>query len=175
MRIYTDIHAFVKNVNDILGQCLCWLAGLMAIVVVGVVILRTFFNTGSTAAQESVTYMHAAMFMLCLAYTSQSDGHVRVDIFYRNWSMLGKYWINLIGTLVFLLPFSVFLTLISWQFALTSWLIGESSINPGGIPAVFLLKSLIPLSGVLLCIYGITEVINNVLKISFVSKTVSLK
>ncbi len=169
MRIHANILRKISELNDNIGKCLCWLAGLMAVVVVGVVSLRTFFNTGSIAAQESVTYMHAAMFLLCLTYTAKNDGHVRVDIFYRKWGNTGKDWVNLFGTLIFLLPFAIFLTIISWPFAVDSWSIAESSINPGGIPAVFLLKTLIPLSGLLLCVYGIAEAIYYVMKITMIT------
>lgn len=167
---YTQALAFINRLNDTLGKCLCWLAALMAVTVVGVVILRTFFATGSVAAQESVTYMHATMFLLCLPYAAQNDAHVRVDIFYRNWPPLGKSWVNLLGSLIFLLPFSLFLIVVSWPFALTAWSISESSINPGGIPAVFLLKALIPLSGVLLLIYGLTEAIRHLIDISCITE-----
>jgi TRAP-type mannitol/chloroaromatic compound transport system permease small subunit len=135
----------------------------MVIVTLAVVVLRYGFAIGSVAMQESITYLHAAVFLLGAAYTLKRDGHVRVDIFYRSFSPTGQAWVNAIGGILFLLPLCAFIVYISWDFVAASWRIREASGNAGGIPAVFLLKSLIPLMAVSLAIQGVAETLKNLL------------
>lgn len=115
----------------------------MALLTAIVVVLRYALNGGSIALQESTTYLHAAIFMLGAAWTLRRQGHVRVDIIYRQLCARNQAWVDSIGTIVFLLPMCVFIGWISWDYVLASWSVRESSPDPGGLPAVFLLKSLI--------------------------------
>lgn len=157
----------IDSLNDVIGRYLSWLTLVMAILVVVVVATRSLFDAGSTALQESVTYLHATLFMLCLAYTAKEGGHVRVDIFYRRFSTPNKAWVNAVGALIFLLPFSLFLLFISAHFVIESWSIQEGSINPGGINAVFLLKTLLPLAGILLGLHALSELLSNALCLTY--------
>ncbi len=158
----------IAQFNHLLGKCLSWFIGCMALVVFGIVLTRALLNVGSVAVQETVTYMHAAVFLLCLAYTAQMDGHVRVDVFYREMSPLAKHWVNACGAILFLIPFSVFLVLISWHFVVDSWSVLEGSSNPGGLPAVFILKSMIPLAGLLLGIRGVSEALRELVQLLYI-------
>jgi TRAP-type mannitol/chloroaromatic compound transport system permease small subunit len=145
------------------GKLLAWLCLAMALLSCLVVLLRYGFSIGSIAMQEAVTYMHASVFMLGTAFTLKHGGHVRVDIFYRRLSQRGCAWINSIGAIVFLLPFSLFLIAISWQFVTNAWAINEGSADPGGIHGVFLLKTLIPVMGLQLLLQGLAELLRNTL------------
>ena len=129
----------------------------MALVTAVVVVMRYGFNLGSIMAQEAVTYMHACLFMLGAAYTLKSGAHVRVDIFYRNFSPRARAWVDSLGGIIFLLPLCAFILVSSWNYVAESWTIRETSPEPGGIPAVFLLKSLIPLMAVNLFLQGVAE------------------
>ena len=143
------LHACVHYIDAFTersGQLLAWLALGMALMTTRVVVLRYGFNIGSIAAQESVTYMHGSLFLLGAAYALKSGAHVRVDIFYRGFSARTKAWVNSVGGIVFLLPLCVFILMSSWDYAGESWSMFETSAEPGGIPAVFLLKSLVPLT-----------------------------
>ena len=151
----------IDRLTDRLGRALAWLCLAMALVTGAIVLLRYGFGIGSIALQESVTYMHAAMFTLGAAYTLKRNGHVRVDIFYRRFSARGRAWVNSLGTVVFLLPFSLFLFAVSWQFVAGSWAVREGSPNPGGIHAVFLLKALLPLLALNLLLQGSAELLRN--------------
>lgn len=102
--------------------------------------------------QESVSYLHAMIFMMAAAWAWQTDDHVRVDIFYRDKSARHKNWVNLLGTTLFVIPFSVYLVLIGWEYVAASWATLERSREPGGLPLVFLLKSLILVMPVLILI-----------------------
>jgi TRAP-type mannitol/chloroaromatic compound transport system permease small subunit len=126
-----------------LGRSVSWLTLAMVVLTFTIVVLRYGFNQGWIWLQESVSYLHAMVFMLAAAWAFQTDDHVRVDIFYRDRPGRHKDWINLSGTLLFLVPFSLFLLFIGWHYVAASWTTLEGSREAGGLPLVFLLKSLI--------------------------------
>ncbi len=159
-----SIPAFIGWLDSItasLAKVVSWLTLAMMLVTCAVVLLRYGLGIGTIWLQESVIYMHAAVFMLASAFTLRQDSHVRVDIFYRRFSSRAQAWINALGSLLLLLPFSVFITLLSWDFAAQSWAIGEVSADPGGIAGVYLLKSLLPLMGLLLILQALAELARN--------------
>ena len=135
-----------------IGQAVAWLVFFMAIVTCLVAALRYGFSLGWIWLQETITWMHAAVFLLAAAYTLARDGHVRVDIFYRNMHPKRQALVNLGGCLIFLLPLSVCLVIASLDYVETSWLIRESSREAGGLTYPFfpLLKTLMPITGALL-------------------------
>lgn len=147
------------------GRCVAWLTLVMALVTCVIVIMRYGFGVGSIALQESVIYMHSAVFLLGAAFTLKNEGHVRVDIFYRRFTPLTKAWVDSIGTVVFLLPLCCFLIGVSWHYVLTSWRIGEVSGDPGGLPLVFVLKTLIPVAALSIALQGIAELLRNLLSL----------
>lgn len=151
----------IDKLTEYSGRALAWLAVAMALLTTLVVLLRYGLNVGSIAAQEAITYMHGALFMLGAAYTLRHDGHVRVDIFYRRFTPRTRAWVNSLGGIVFLLPLCVFIFGISWNYVAESWHIRESSPEPGGIPAVFLLKSLLPLMAATLFLQALAEVLRS--------------
>lgn len=132
------------------GQAVSWLTLVMVVLTFLIVILRYGFNQGWIWLQESVTYMHAAVFMLAAAWAFQADEHVRVDIFYRDKSTRHKAWVDLAGTVLFLVPVCVFLLIIAWDYVAASWSAMESSREAGGLPVVYILKSLVLLLPLLL-------------------------
>ena len=154
---------YIDIFTDRCGRLLAWLVLAMALLTTVVVVLRYGFNTGSIMAQEAVTYMHGCLFMLGAAYALKSGAHVRVDIFYRNFSERGRAWVNSLGGIVFLMPLCAFIGVSSWSYVTESWAILETSPEPGGIPAVFLLKSLLPLMAVNLFLQGLAETLRSAL------------
>ena len=135
-----------------IGRGVSWLTLLMVLLTFAIVILRYGMNQGWIWLQESVTYLHAFVFMTAVAWTFKSDDHVRVDIFYRDRSSRHQAWVNLLGTLIFLIPFSIFLIVVGWDYVAVSWAMKEGSREAGGLPLVYLLKSLILLMPALLLI-----------------------
>lgn len=135
--------AAIDAVNDAIGRAVAWLSAVLVSVTGLVVALRYGFGIGQVALQESMSYLHAALFLLAAAYTLHADGHVRVDIFYRGWNEARRRWVDLLGSLLLLLPFSVFLFASSFGYVADSWARGETSPEAGGLPFVYLLKSLI--------------------------------
>jgi TRAP-type mannitol/chloroaromatic compound transport system permease small subunit len=120
--------------------------------------------------QESVVYLHAAVFLLGSAYTLQHDGHVRVDVFYRGFSHRRKALVNLVGTLFLLLPVMTFITAVSWHYVFESWRTLEGSMESGGLPFLYVLKSFILLFSFTMFLQGISEAIKQSLILAGVSK-----
>ena len=145
------------------GHAVAWLLVVMVATQSLIVILRYGFEIGSIALQESVTYLHAACFMLGIAYTVNINGHVRVDIFYRQFSPRKKAAVNLFGAIVFLLPLCVFIFITSYQYVLQAWQFKEHSSDTGGLPIVYLLKTLIPLLAAGLLLQSISEIAKSTL------------
>jgi len=150
-----QIANLIDQLNETIGRALAWLTLLMVLVTFAVVVLRYGFDWGSIAMQESVNYLHAFVFMAGAAYTLKHDEHVRVDIFYSRLSLRGKAWVDLLGTLILLLPFCIFLIWVSLPYVLSSWQLREGSREAGGLPLVYLLKTFIPLLGVLLLLQSL--------------------
>lgn len=156
----------IDRTNALTGQAIAWLTLLMVIVTFLVVVLRYLFNTGWIAMQESITYMHALVFMLGAAYTYQRNGHVRVDIFYQRLSTKARAWIDLFGNLLLLIPFMTFIVYSSWHYVLASWALHEGSREAGGLPGVFLLKSVIPLTAIMLLLQAVSSSLQKLLVIT---------
>ena len=146
----------IDALNERIGQFIAWFVLAMVCVTFLVVVMRYGFNFGRIAIQESVTYMHALVFMLAGAYTLKHNEHVRVDIFYQDMSPRNKAKVNFFGTLFLLLPFSIFIVWVSYSYVSNSWKLLEGSREAGGLPLVYLLKTMIPLMAILLFIQAVS-------------------
>lgn len=154
---------FLDAIAEYTGTSTAWLTGLMVVVTCTVVTLRHVFSIGSVALQESVTYMHALVFMLGAAYTLKHGEHVRVDIFYRKLSLRTRAWVDVLGSLVFTLPLMIFIGWGSLDFVRESWRIYEGSTDSGGLAGVYLLKTLLPLMAISLSLQALAEMLRNLL------------
>jgi len=133
----------LRRFVELSGKGVAWLTLLMVLLTFSIVILRYGFNLGWIWLQEIVIYLHVAVFTIAAAWTLQMDGHVRVDIFYTDMPNKKRALVNLLGTALFLIPFCLFVLIISWPYVANSWQLLESSRQAGGLPLVFVLKSLI--------------------------------
>ena len=151
----------LDRISVVSGRVTSWLTLVMVVVTVVIVVMRYVFDAGAVWLQESVVWMHAVVFMVGAAYTLQQDEHVRVDIFYRDMSARRRAWVDLLGTLLFLLPLCAFLGYKSWDFVAVSWQLGESSREPGGMPYPFvpLLKTVLLVMPVLLGVQGMAMLV----------------
>ena len=159
--VYKNLIGFGDSLIERLGNVLNILMIALVCVVIVVVIGRYFFEIGSVALQELATYLHATIFMLGISYTLKHDGHVRVDIFYRNFSEKKQALINVVGGLVFVLPISTFVGWSSWEYVSASWSIMETSTENNGLPFVYLLKTVMLIMPFLLVIQGLITVAKN--------------
>jgi len=165
-RLFAHLANRIDALNDLIGRSVAWLTLLMVLVMFSVVVLRYVFNTGWIAMQESVTYMHACVFLLGAAYTLRHEGHVRVDIFYRDGSPRFRALVDLLGSLVFLLPLSIYIFWVSWDYVASSWSLLEGSREAGGLPGVYLLKSTMIVMAALILLQGISTIIKSVLSLA---------
>ncbi|MGI3211804.1 TRAP transporter small permease subunit [Roseovarius tibetensis] len=149
----------IDRMNRAVASGVRWLALLMVLVQFCIVIGRYVFGVNSIAAQESVLYMHATLFMLSAGFTLLVDDHVRVDVFYAKASRAIRRRIDIFGHLFLLMPSMSALLYWSWPSVRNSWKILEGPISVGGIEAVFLLKSLIPAFCVLILLQSVSLVI----------------
>lgn len=163
MDILHRVIGLCDALNERVGRLTAWGTLAMVVVTFAIVVLRYLFNLGWIAMQGSVTYLHAMIFMLGAAYTLKHDGHVRVDIFYQKASARGRAWVDLLGTLLFLLPFCLFLFWVSWEYVAASWALHEGSRDSGGLPWLYLLKTLIPVMSLLLILQGVVMLLRNLL------------
>jgi len=151
----------LEQIAEYTGRVISWATLLMVLITFLVVILRYVFDLGWIALQESVDYLHAAVFMLGAAYTMKHRGHVRVDIFYQKMSPGSRAWVDVLGTLLLLFPVCVFIFWISWEYVSNSWAVLEGSPEAGGLPGVFLLKSLLLLLPLTLGLQGIAALLRS--------------
>lgn len=149
----------LDGINRTVARVVKWAALAMVLIQFGIVIGRYVYGVNSIAAQESVLYLHAALFMLGAGYTLQVDKHVRVDIFYARAGAGTRRWIDICGHLLLLFPAMLALLYWSWPSVANSWKIFEGPISVGGIKAVFLMKSLIPAFCILLMVQSATSLI----------------
>lgn len=150
--------AGLSTLTCVIVRPLQWLALIMVLLTFAIVILRYALNSGGILLQESVMYLHGTLFMLAIALGVGDNTHVRVDILYSRRSPEQQAWIDLVGHILFLLPVAGFMIWVSLPYVSNSWQILEGSSEVGGIPGVFLLKTLIPLTGALLFCQGIAGV-----------------
>ncbi|MGY9033629.1 MAG: TRAP transporter small permease subunit [Rhodobacterales bacterium] len=149
----------IDQMNRTVASVFKWLALIMVLVQFCIVIGRYVFGYNSIAAQESVLYMHATLFMLGAGYTLLVDKHVRVDVFYAKVTDPTKRRINIFGHIFLLMPSITALLYWTWPSVRNSWKILEGPISVGGIEAVFLLKTLIPAFCVLILIQSFSLLI----------------
>lgn len=153
----TGLRAYADSIDAMsagLGHLLAWVTLAMVLVQVIIVVLRYVFGEGLILLQESMLYLHGALFLLGAGYTLMRDGHVRVDIFYRDASPRTKAAIDLAGTYLFLIPFALTIAVVAAPYVEMSWAIGERSRETSGIPFVYLLKTCILLFAALLLLQG---------------------
>lgn len=156
--------AFIDAFSEWTGRIIAWLVPAMMLLTCLIVLLRYQFDLGSVALQEIVVYMHSIVLLLGIAYTLRQDAHVRVDLLYSRVGETARAWINLLGTLVFLFPTAGFILLVSFDYVAFSYRLGEGSAEPGGLPGLYLLKSMIlfmalglGLQGVSICMASLRQ------------------
>lgn len=151
----------IDKINTLIGKAVSWLTLLLVIIIVIDVALRYLFSITSAVSFELEWHLFAAIFLLGAAWTFQEDKHVRVDVFYHRFSEKRKSWVNLIGTIVLLLPFCAVGFWESLSFVESSFLLNETSPQPGGLPARYLIKSTIPIGFLLLGLQGISIIFDS--------------
>lgn len=141
---------FTDKLNSKLGSVISWFTGILVLVVCIDVFTRYFLESSLVALQELEWHFFSIIFLLGAAYTLQTDNHVRVDLFYSNFSERNKAIVNLVGSILFFIPFCLLVIYSSREFVMLSFKIGETSPDPGGLPARYVLKAILPVSFIFL-------------------------
>lgn len=157
-------HAFDKF-TEFSGKLVSWLVLALVLLVSYDVTMRYLFQSGSIALQEWEWHLFSIIFLLGAAYTLKHDDHVRLDLFYKSQFMNPnkRAWVNLLGSVFVLIPFSILIIISSWPFVEQAYIHMESSPDPGGLTNRWLLKAAIPTGFFLLIIQGISQILENLL------------
>ena len=159
--LLTHLARLIDRVNHTIGNSVAWLCVLMVLVQFLIVGMRYVFGIGSIMLQESVVYVHGALFMLAAADTLLQNEHVRVDIFYARASATRKALIDLLGCAFLVLPVCLLLFYVSWDYVAISWSVLEGSRETSGIQGVFLLKTVILIFAAQLALQAVSTIIKN--------------
>ena len=150
MSTLRQLASLIEGLNRFIGRVVMWLLLAMVLVQFTIVILRHVFAIGSIPLQESVWTLNGLAFMLAAGYVAFRDGHVRVDVVYREAGNRTRAAIDLLGCLLLLLPLCIFTFWMSMPYVASSWRVLEGSREVGGLPGLFLFKTVIPVFAVLL-------------------------
>ena len=159
----------MRTLEKIIGQLIHAVEGILAILLLLMVlnvsfdvIMRYCFHNSSVAMQEMEWHFFAVILLLGISAGLKEEAHVRVDFLYERFSERVKAVINIVGTLVFLLPLALLITVGSYSFVHDAWVIGEISEDPGGLPYRWLIKGMIPLSFAFLILTALGYLLHNI-------------
>lgn len=175
MKFVKSYIKIVDGLSEKLGYLFAWSTLLLVLIVSYDVITRYVFNISSVAIQELEWHLFSIIFLGGAAYTLKKNEHVRVDVIYTLYSKKTQAWINLIGTILLLIPFCLIVIWSSQNFVMMSFTIKETSPDAGGLPARYLLKGFIPLSFFFLLLQGISLAFKSFLTIKDLNEENELK
>jgi TRAP-type mannitol/chloroaromatic compound transport system permease small subunit len=161
MRFLLSVARAIDALNERVGRALIWLVLVMVLISAGNATSRYLFNLASNAWLELQWYLFAAVFLGCAGYTLLHNDHIRIDVISARLSPRTQIWIDILGTVFFLLPMSLYLLWLSWEPFVNAWVTGEISSNPGGLvrwPA----RLMIPVGFLLLSLQGVSELIKRI-------------
>ena len=161
---------YIDATNEIVGKLVSWLCLLMVFTTFAVVVLRYMFNVGWIWMQESITYMHAILFMAAAGYTLLHNEHVKIDIIYNAIGKKKKLWIDIGGTLFLLFPTCILILYYGFPYVIDSWSVLETSKESGGLPFLYLLKSFILIFPSLLILQGSSSILKCFQEIKTIKK-----
>ena len=159
------IQNIINNIDRFtrwIGQGIAWLTTILVIVIFIDVIVRYFFNASQAWITEFEWHLFALVFLLGAAYTFQDDAHVRVDLFYAKFSAKRKAGINIVGILLFLIPWCLVVLRAANKYAFNSYKIGEASPDPAGLPLRWIIKYAIVAGFLLLLFQAISVMLRSI-------------
>lgn len=162
MRTLIKMEQLLNRIGDALGWISSILFLLLLVNVVYDVVMRYVFNDVSIAFQEMEWHLFSAVFLLGVPFAIRSAGHVRVDVFYERLSLRAKAIVDLLGTVIFLIPFCLLVAWFGIDFAKESYLLGETSGDPGGLAYRWVIKAMIPISFIFMFISGMGLLLNSI-------------
>ena len=152
----------IDKLTDNIANGLLYILIVLIVLVFSTVFFRYVFNMSYIIIQEIIMYLHALIFMFGISYALKENSHVKIDVLYNSLNKRAQRVISIAGLVSFILPTALFIIYISIDMVTQSWVILEGSSEAGGLNLVFILKSLIPISGVLIFLQGISELIKHI-------------
>ena len=162
MNGFRKVFGIIDSLNNRVGQAVSWLTLFLVIITIYDVLMRYVFRSGSIWIQEAEWHLFSANFMLAGGWTLLRDGHVRVDLFYSKFTPRTKALIDLGGAVFFLIPYCALIVWASFPYVADSWGMWEGSQDPGGLPGRFILKTVIPVTFILIGFQGISQIMKNI-------------
>lgn len=166
MNILQRVSDQIDNLNETIGKGIAWLNTVLVVLIFYDVVARYLFNATFAAIIEMEWYLFSFIFLIGAAYALKHDRHVRVDVFYTNFTKKQQAWVNLMGTLLFLIPLCIIVIYTSFKFTANSYAMNESSPDPGGLPATYIVKAAIPIGFTLLLLQAFSLLIKSVLTLT---------
>ncbi|MCG8329218.1 MAG: TRAP transporter small permease subunit [Chitinophagales bacterium] len=161
-KVLNQIVSSIQQLNEWAGKGISWLTTLLVLLVCFDVVTRYLFSDTQAWIMELEWHLFALIFIIGAGYAFKHDRHVRVDLFYANFSERDKAWVNLIGAILFLLPWTALMIYASFDYALISYQIGEGSPDPGGLPARYVIKFAVTVGMSLLFLQGLASLIESI-------------
>lgn len=158
--------SFLDAITERVGRATSWISLLLVLLVVYDVVMRYFFQQSTAAVIELEWHLFSLIFLLGASYGMKHDKHVRVDVLYMRWSPRRQAWINLMGHLLFVLPFGAILLRSAWKFAANSYAIQETSPNPDGLALWYPIKGAIVVAAALLLLQSLAELLRQALRLA---------
>ena len=152
----------IDKLTDNIAKGLLYILIVLIVLVFSTVFFRYVFNMSYIIIQEIIMYLHALIFMFGISYALKENSHVKIDVLYNSLNKRTQRVISIAGLVSFILPTALFIIYISIDMVTQSWMILEGSSEAGGLDLVFILKSLIPISGILIFLQGISELIKHI-------------
>jgi len=166
----SKIIAFIHSTTGIIGKGIAWLTSALMVLIVIDVIFRYLFKDTAAWIIELEWHFFAIIFLLGGAYAFKEDKHVRVDLFYSNFSARDQAWVNLLGTTLLLIPWCVAIAWFSGKYALMSFQVQEGSPDPGGLPARYIIKLIIVIGFLLLTLQAVAVLLQSILTLKNTKK-----
>ncbi|PIX20293.1 MAG: C4-dicarboxylate ABC transporter permease [Deltaproteobacteria bacterium CG_4_8_14_3_um_filter_51_11] len=171
MEILQSICRWIDSINEWIGRGVAFITAGLVVVMFSDVVMRYLFKKSFVLVQELEWHLFGFIFLIGAGYTLLYDGHVRVDVIYQKLKPVAKAWINLLGTIFFLIPGCLMVIITSWKFTHNSWMVFEGSPDPGGIPLRFIIKGAITVGFALLLMQGLALGLRSLTQIMDKGKT----
>jgi TRAP-type mannitol/chloroaromatic compound transport system permease small subunit len=155
------VSRLIDRLNGIVGRSVIWLVLAAVLISAGNAIVRKVFNYSSNAFLEMQWYLFSAIFLLCAGYTLLNNDHVRIDVVSGRFSPRVQTWIDVLGTIFFLLPMALLFVYLSWPIFVRTYTHGEISTNAGGL-LIWPARLLVPIGFTLLALQGVSELIKRI-------------
>lgn len=165
MRQLFRIQEFLARIVTGVGKISAWLSIPLMVVIIFDVVTRRFLVLGSTKLQEGEWHLHAVLFLLCIGFTYIEDAHVRIDLLRERLSTRAKDWVELIGCIIFVIPYCLIVTYFAEDFVERSWAVGEASDSATGLPYRWAIKAFLPIGLFVLLLSGITILLRKIIEL----------